>query len=154
MWRPVLVQPVLFALFLVTAACGGGSPAAPSNTVDFQGVWQGTWLKASCSGTACDVVPPSGGLRLTLTQTGTEVQGSVEWASFVIPASGSVNAGGALSLSGQAHLQGGTETISSWSTTRSGTTMNGGFTITVVPDNPSIGSQTVQLTLQNVVKTS
>jgi hypothetical protein len=139
---------------MALAACGGGSPTAPSNTVDFQGVWQGTWLRASCTGSACDVVPASGGLRITLTQAGNQVQGSVEWASFFIPVSGSVSASGALSLAGQAHLGQGTETVSNWSTTRSGNTMNGGFTITAVPDSPATGSQVVQLTLQNVAKTS
>jgi len=144
---------------MALAACGGsGSPTTPSNTVDFQGVWQGNWQKASCTdtvqGQACGQTPPSGALRLTLTQTGTEVQGTVEVASFFIPASGSVNNSGALSLTGQAHLQSGTETVSNWSTTRSGTTMNGGFTLTIVADNPTFGSEIVQLTLQNVTKTS
>jgi hypothetical protein len=144
---------------MTVAACGGGgSPTAPSNTVDFQGVWQGTWQKASCTdtvqGQACSATPQSGALRLTLTQTGTEVQGTVEVASFFIPASGSVSTGGALSLTGQAHLQSATETLSNWSTTRGGTAMNGGFTLTIVADNPAFGSQIVQLTLQNVTKTS
>jgi hypothetical protein len=100
------------------------------------------------------VVPPSGALRLTLTQSGTEVQGTVEVASFIIPASGVVNANGSLSLSGQAHLQSATETLSNWSTTRSGSSMTGNFTLTIVADNPAFGSQTVQLALQNVTKSS
>jgi len=128
--------------------------------VDFQGVWQGNWQKGSCTetggaqGIACNQTPSSGSLRLTLTQTGTEVQGSVEVASFFIQASGSVNDNGALSLTGQANLQSATETLSNWSTTRSGSTMSGGFTLTIVADNPAFGSQTVQLTLQNVTKSS
>jgi len=158
---PVLIRPVLLAMILVTVGCGG-SPTGPSNTADFQGVWQGNWQRASCSGAGCDVVPASGGLRVTLTQSGTEVQGSVEVVSFVIPASGSVNSGGTLSLSGVGRStvivngvpQSASGTLSNWSTTRSGNTMNGGFTITVVPDNPGIGSQVVQLTLQNVTKSS
>jgi hypothetical protein len=145
---------------LAPSACGGGSPTAPSNTVDFQGVWQGNWQRTSCTetggaqGNACNQTPSSGALRLTLTQTGTEVQGSVEVASFFIPASGSVNNAGSLSLTGQAHLQSATETLSNWNTTRSGTTMNGSFTLTIVADNPAFGSQIVQLTLQSVTKTS
>src|SRR5262245_9174945 len=139
MRRPLLVQPVLFTLFLLTAACGGESPTGPSGTVEFQGVWQGNWQRASCSGTGCEVVPASGGLRITLTQTGTEVQGSVEWASFLIPASGTVNGSGVLTLNGQAHLQGGTETLSNWSTNRSGNSLSGSFTVTIVPDNAAIG---------------
>lgn len=159
MRRHFLVQLLIFAASMALAACGGsGSPTAPSNTVDFQGVWQGTWQKASCTdtvqGQACGATPQSGALRLTLTQTGTQVQGTVEVASFFIPATGSVNNGGALSLTGQAHLQSGTETLSNWSTTRSGNSMNGGFTLTIVADNPAFGSEIVQLTLQSVTKTS
>ena len=146
---------------ITLAACGGsGSPTAPSNTVDFQGVWQGTWQRASCTetggaqGVACSQTPTSGALRLTLTQTGTDVQGSVEVASFFIPATGAVNNSGALSLTGKAQIQSATETLSNWSTIRSGTSMNGGFTLTIVADNPAFGSETVQVTLQNVTKTS
>src|SRR5678815_969153 len=158
MRTPLLVHPVLFALILLTVGCGG-SPTAPSNTVDFQGVWQGNWQRTSCSetggaqGQACSQTPSSGALRLTLTQTGTAVQGSVEVASFFIPASGSVNSSGTLSLTGQAHLQNATESLSNWSTTRGGTSMNGNFTLTIVADSPT-ASQIMQLTLQNVTKTS
>ena len=110
MRTPLLVHPVLFALILLTVGCGG-SPTAPSNTVDFQGVWQGNWQRTSCSetggaqGQACSQTPSSGSLRLTLTQTGTAVQGSVEVASFFISASGSVNNSGTLSLTGQAQYE-------------------------------------------------
>lgn len=157
---PLFVHSVLVALILLTSGCGGGSPTSPSNTVDFQGVWQGNWQLTSCSetggaqGQACSQTPSSGSLRLTLTQTGAEVQGSVEVASFFIPASGSVNKSGTLSLTGQAHLQNANETLSNWSTTRSGSAMSGGFTLTIVADNPAFGSQTLQLTLQNVTKAS
>jgi hypothetical protein len=81
------------------------------------------------------------------------VQGSVEIGSFFIASTGSVNGGGALSLAGQAHLQNATESLSNWSTTRSGTSMNGNFTLTIVADGPT-ASQIMQLTLQNVTKTS
>jgi hypothetical protein len=157
MRKHFLAQLAIVTAMMTVAACGG-SPTAPANTVDVQGVWQGNWQKASCTdtvqGQACGVTPQSGALRLTLTQTGTEVQGSVEVASFFIPAAGSVNNSGALSLTGQAHLQSATETLSNWSTTRSGNSMNGGFTLTIVADNAAFGSQILQLTLQNVTKTS
>jgi hypothetical protein len=161
MRRHFPAQLAILAAILTATACGGSrSPTAPSNTVDFQGVWQGNWQRTSCTetggaqGVACNQTPTSGALRLTLTQTGTDVQGTVEVASFFIPATGSVNNSGALSLTGQAHLQSATETLSNWSTTRSGTAMNGGFTLTIVADNPAFGSQILQLTLQNVTKTS
>ena len=159
MRRHFLVQLTILAAVMALAACGS-SPTAPSNTVEFQGVWQGTWQRTSCTetggaqGVACNQTPTSGALRLTLTQTGTAVQGTVEVASFFIPATGSVNNSGALSLTGQAHLQSATETLSNWSTTRSGTSMSGSFTLTIVADNSAFGSQILQLTLQNVTKTS
>ena len=143
----------------MTVACGGGSPTAPDGQ-DFQGAWEGQWIRTSCSetggavGFACNLSPTSGGLRLTLTQTGSSVQGNVEISLFiVIPSSGSVNADGWLTLAGSAHLQDGTQTLSNWNTTRSGNSMNGTFTLTVVHDNPALGSQVVVLTLQNVTKT-
>lgn len=146
-------------LSLVAVACGGGSPTAPDAT-DFQGVWEGTWQRTSCSetggafGVACDRTPTSGALRLTLSQTGSQVQGNVEVASFIIQSSGSVSGNGTLTLTGSAHLDNATETLSNWSTTRSGNSMNGGFTLTIVADNAAFGSQTLQLALQNVTKTS
>jgi hypothetical protein len=146
-------------LSLITVACGGGSPTAPG-AEDFQGVWQGQWQRTSCSetggatGVACNVTPTTGALRLTLTQTGSTVQGNVEVASFIISASGSVSAGGSLTLTGSAHLQSATQTLSNWNTTRSGNSMNGAFTLTVTADNPALGTQVVVLTLQNVTKTS
>jgi hypothetical protein len=156
----LLVQLPILAAIMSVAACGSGSPTAPSSTVDFQGVWQGNWQRASCTetggaqGVACNQTPTSGALRFTLTQSGTAVQGTVEVASFIIQATGPVNSSGALSLTGQAHLQSATETLSNWSTTRSGNSMSGGFTLTIVADNPAFGSQIVQLTLQNVTKSS
>jgi hypothetical protein len=157
MWKS---SAVALGLALVVTACGGG-PTAPSSTVDFQGIWQGNWQKASCTDTvqnqACSATPQSGVIRLTLTQSGTSVQGTVEVDSLLIPASGSVSANGALSLAGSAHVQAnapGTFTLSNWSTTRSSNSTTGGFTLTFVADNPAFGTQTLQLTLQNVVKTS
>jgi len=94
---------------------------------------------------------------VTLTQTGTEVQGTVEFGTVFIGSSGFINANGALTLTGSAHIQGdapGTFTLSNWSTGRSGNSMTGNFTITFVADNPAFGSQTLQLALQNVTKTS
>ena len=90
---------------------------------------------------------------MSLTQSGTEVQGTLEFATFVVPATGTVS-GGTLTLSGQSRQQSATGTITNWSTTQSGTTMNGGFTFSIVADNPAFGSQTLSVTLQNVTKTS
>lgn len=131
--------------------------------VDFQGVWQGNWQRTSCSetggaqGVACSATPTAGTLRLTFTQSGTEVQGSVEVMALFIPSSGVVGSSGTLTLNGQTHVQGqapGTFSLFNWSTTRSGTAMTGTFTLTFVADNLALGTETLQLTLQNVAKTS
>ena len=90
---------------------------------------------------------------MTLSQSGSEVQGTLEFATFVVPVTGAVNSG-TLSLSGQAHQQQATGRITSWSTTRSGDTMNGGFTFSIAADNPAFGSATVVVALQNVRRTS
>jgi hypothetical protein len=88
-----------------------------------------------------------------LSQSGSEVQGTLEFAVFLVPVTGTVN-NGTLSLSGQAHQQQATGRITSWSTTRSGNSMNGSFTFSITADNPADGSATVAATLQNVTKTS
>ena len=157
------VQLAFLALVLMCAACGG-SPTSPSGSgANFQGVWNGTWQRTSCSDTvqgqacAATTLPSSGALRLTLTQAGTEVQGTVEINTLLIGSSGLVSANGTLTLAGSAHLGGdtpGTFNLPTWSTSRSGTTMSGSFTLRFVADNPALGSQTLQLTLQNVNKTS
>jgi len=160
--RNCLLVVGAIAFSLMAAACGG-SPTSPNGAVEFTGVWQGNWQRTSCDetggavGNACSQTPASGALRLTLTQTGTSVAGNVEFGTVVIPATGSVNASGALSLTGQTHFGGqapGTFSVSNWNTTRSGTTMNGGFTIRFVADDPVLGSQTLALTLQNVTRSS
>ena len=159
MRKTVSVELVVLALTLTVVACGG-SPSGPSNTPDFTGVWQGNWLRASCTetggaqGVACAQTPTSGALRLTLSQSGNELQGNVEVGSFVIPASGVVNSSGSLSLSGSARQGSATGTLSNWSTSRSGNTMTGTFTLTIVADNPAFGSQILGLTLQGVARSS
>ena len=154
-----LVELIAVALTLTVVACGG-SPTGPSGATDFTGVWQGNWVRASCTetggaqGVACAQTPTSAALRLTLSQSGNEVQGNVEVGSFIIPASGVVNSGGSLSLSGSARQGSATGTLSNWSTSRSGNTMTGAFTLTIVADNPAFGSQILGLTLQSVTKSS
>jgi hypothetical protein len=83
--------------------------------------------------------------------------GTVEFGTLVIGSSGFVSANGTLSLGGSAHIGGdapGTFTLPNWSTSRSGNTMTGSFALRFVADNPALGSQTLQLALQNVIKTS
>ncbi len=148
-------------ILLISAACGGdGGPVSPGSGTSFQGQWDGTWQRTSCTetggaqGIACSQPPGmSGGLRLTLSQSGTEVQGTLEFAIFIVPVTGTVNQG-TLSLSGQAHSQTATGRITAWSTTRSGNTLSGSFTFSIVADNPADGSSTVTVSLQNVTRTA
>jgi len=155
----VHVIPVMLTLLLSSACGGDGGPVSPGSGTSFQGQWDGTWQRTSCTetggvpGVACGLVPVSGGLRVTLSQSGSEVQGTLEFAAFVVPVTGTVN-NGTLSLSGQTHQQAATGRITSWSTTRSGNTMNGGFTFVIVSDTAAFGSATVVVTVQNVTKTS
>ena len=153
----VHIIPVVLTV-LLSAACGGdGGPVSPGTGTSFQGQWDGTWQRTACTdtvqGIACSRTPMSGGLRVTLAQSGTEVQGTMEFGPFVVPVTGTVTSG-TLSLSGQAQAQGTTGTITSWSTTRSGNTMSGSFTFSVVAVNPADGSSTVTVSLQNVARTA
>ena len=156
--RTCFVQLIPVIATLLCLACGGdGGPVSPGSGTSFQGQWDGTWQRASCTetggvpGVACSRVPPSGGLRVTLSQSGTEVQGTLEFAIYIVPVTGTVSQG-TLSLSGQQHQQETIGRITSWSTTQSGNTMSGGFTFSIVADNPSFGSATVVVTLQNVTR--
>jgi hypothetical protein len=148
----VHILPVVLTLLLSSACGGDGGPVSPGSGTGFQGQWDGTWQRTSCTG-SCGLVPASAGLRVTLSQSGSEVQGTLEFAVFLVPVTGTVN-NGTLSLSGQAHQQQATGRITSWSTTRSGNSMNGSFTFSITADNPADGSATVAATLQNVTKTS
>ena len=142
---------VLLVLFGPLAACGG-SPTGPSSGV--QGVWSGSWARTSCTETAsaglCGLTPQSGSLRLTLTQSGTSVSGTLDVNLFTMPVTGSVGSDGALTLSGQTRAQGVTVVLTTWSTTRNGTAMSGSFSVNISPDETSLGRQTVQANLQNV----
>jgi hypothetical protein len=158
--RTCFVRFIPVILTLLCFACGGdGGPVSPGSETSFQGQWDGTWQRTSCTetggaqGIACSQTPTSGGLRVTLSQSGTEVQGTLEFAIFIVPVTGTVNQG-TLSLSGQAHSQTATGRITAWSTTRSGNTMSGSFTFSIVGDNPADGSSTVTVSLQNVTRTA
>lgn len=148
---------ILLALVLSTAACGGsdgGSPTGPNPFVaNFGGVWVGEWLRQGCTETggavgACTALPATGGLRLSLTQVGSEVQGTLEIGSVVTNVSGTITSN-TLALTGQGRFEDFIVTVSNWSSTVSGT-MSGTFTFTLIPDDTSAGTVIVQASLQNV----
>ena len=154
---PRLQVPIV-VLSLIATACGDGSPTSPDATASFQGLWQGTWNRTSCTegpGAAgvCSATPASGALSLSITQSDSSVQGTVSVSPFVVPISGSVT-GNVLDVSGQTWVVGaeggGTVKILNWSTTRNGNAMSGSFTLTIEPDDPRNGSLTLRVALQNV----
>jgi hypothetical protein len=151
---------LLLVLVLSTAACGGsdnGSPTGPSPFVaNFGGVWVGTWQRQGCTETggavgACSALPTSGGLRLSLTQAGSDVQGTVEIGTVVTNVTGTITSN-TLSLTGNGRFESFAVTVSNWSTRVSGATMSGTFSFTLIPDDTSGGTVIIQASLQNVGK--
>lgn len=150
------IAPLVLSLAL--AGCGG-SPTAPS-APNFQGAWSGIWLLQSCtetgvaSGNFCKGLAGSGPLSVSLTQSGSSVQGSLNLGSLQTPVSGPIGASGILTLTGQATTSLGTLTLQSWHSTVS-TTMAGDFAFTIdVPITIGIGRASVTGALQGVVRTN
>lgn len=156
------LQIPIVVLAFITTACGGGSPVSPDEPADFQGQWQGTWIRTGCAEGAgaagvCSTLPTSGALSVSLTQTDNAAQGTVSLSPFLVPVSGLI-AGDVLSLSGQTYVSvaeggGATVKVMNWSTTRAGNAMSGAFTLLLEPNDPRIGTITLQVSLQNVVLT-
>lgn len=154
----------LAALFVLVVLVGCGSqPTSPTPTptvVQFQGVWTGSWSRQQCSeaggavGVGCNTFPLSGGLRLTLTQSGASAQGTLELGSTQIPVTGVVDASGVLRLTGQGRQGGASFNVSAWQSTVSGSALSGTFVTAVIPDDTSLGTVTFTSALQDVVKTA
>lgn len=154
------------------AGCGSSSPTtptpvptptpapqpAPPPATPFQGVWIGTWTKTGCSetggavGVGCNSIPASGGLTVTLTQSGSTAQGTVLVGVYQMATSGPISASNQLALSGQGKQGGVTTNLASWSTSIASNLMVGSFAYVVAPDDVRLGTVTVQATLQSVVK--
>lgn len=153
---------LLAVLLLFGCADGGQSPTptAPTQRIrSYQGVWQGAWLRQSCSengasGAACASLPTTGSLRLTISQAGANVTGTLELGSYVVAVSGVVGVDGALSLAGQGNAGGVTVSVTNWRTSAAATSMGGTFTYSLVTPGFQFGSATVNAGLQNVTKTS
>lgn len=163
------MRTLILACALLVVGCGGDSPTSPSPTpqpvpapapppTPFQGAWNGIWVRASCSetggatGVGCSSFPTTGGLNLTLTQSGSTAQGAVSIGVVQMNASGPISPNQELTLTGQAHQGGATFTIISWRTALNGPVMQGSFVFAVVPDDARIGTVTVGANLQGVVK--
>jgi Protein of unknown function (DUF1573) len=120
---------------------GSNSIAISGNATgaSLAGVWEGRYRVERCDGTGSNqdyfcssrgAFPPGTTLpiRLSLTQNGQGVSGTIALGQVTGPVSGNVNAGGTLVLQGSASNGQIQLTISSWSTNASGSTMNGSFT--------------------------
>jgi hypothetical protein len=154
----------MFRRFLVaiisvlSICCGNDSPAGPSASTSFAGVWTGTWVRQSCTETAgtvtvgCSGLSPSDVLRANLTQTGTAVEGRVEVGVFLVTVSGTVGSDDALTLTGNGRILTTALRLTNWRTTRSGNTMAGSFTFAFVPDDPTFATVTFVADLQNVTQ--
>ena len=66
-------------------------------------------------------------LRLTLTQTGSQVSGTAAFSNFTVQVTGTVNATGRLDLAGSAVVGSANVAISNWNTTVLGTSMTGSW---------------------------
>src|SRR5262249_11985539 len=128
-------------------------------TPNVQGQWTGQWSLSQCSetgsasGVGCNAMPLTGPLSLTLTQTGSNVQGSLVLGQVPVSVSGPIQSG-TLMLSGQGTpAPGATVTVNSWRSTPSGNSMTGSFTFALIADAPA-GSITVSATIQSLTKSS
>jgi len=151
-----LTTIVICATLLV--GCGGSStptaptpPAPPVFTVTPQptfvdrstpavtGQWFGTYTVTSCQESAslvgsgaCATLGRGGSTRLTPTQSGTTIGGTLGIGDANIPVSGSVDLNGVVTLAGSATIDGVTVTLNTWRGTIIGSDMNGTFTFTVI----------------------
>lgn len=148
-------------LFGVTA-CGGDSsrsvvsPTPTPPVVNFQGQWLGSWAKGACTENAgltgfCGGFN-GGSVTITLTQSGSSAQGTLQLGAVQLNVSGPVNSDGSLSLSGQGtvSLNGstGTTSLTAWRSTVSGNTMAGSFLFVLQVSTGGIAN--VNGTLQDV----
>lgn len=154
--RPWLTLAVVLAL---SACSGSSSPTSPTQPPNYQGRWSGTWTSQGCveSGNAVGIgcsaffgslAGRPGTLVLTLSQTGTSIQGTLMLGGNQINVTGFVGDDGAMVISGQGPITGGTLVVSGWRSTANGSVMTGNFTFAItLPDFSGIRvAATLQLT--------
>jgi len=116
------------------------------------GTWTGSYIVDRCEGTGsvqdllCStqrgVFPPGSVLpiRITLTQNGSSLSGTVSFGQVTGPVSGVISADGVLTLQGTATATVLSATISTWSTRVSGNGMTGNVTYNVTMSTaPGVG---------------
>ena len=130
------------SLMVALGACGGGSssPTTPTTqptpvpAVNFAGSWSGTYTITACGQTGtfavggfCDSfsIGSVWPLRLTLTQSGSSVNGTLSQGSIVTTVTGTVDSAGRLTLNGTGTTSGFSLQIVGWGSSLSGSLMVG-----------------------------
>jgi len=146
-------------------ACGGSDRvSAPTPVIPVvQGTWSGDYTVAGCNDQSapgfCAGFQPVGSVlpvRMTLTQTGQQLTGSVELGAIAIPVTGTVNASSRVVLTGSVTIPidelSSTVTLVNWDTVVSGSNMTGGWRTTfTIPG--FVGAPFVESTIRAVTKT-
>jgi hypothetical protein len=113
--------PALICLLLLASACADSSPTAP-DAVQASGTWTGTYQIVTCQGgvdpRSCGRFPSTGGLSLRLSQTQSQVTGTLtidvpspestniaSLTASIIPVAGTVSTNNELRLSGSTVLK-------------------------------------------------
>lgn len=154
------VAIVLLALFVV--GCSGDSPSAPTPPPvpviqNAQGRWTGDYSITGCTSTsqasiictefnAGRVLP----MVVTLTQSGTTINGTLELGSFVVTVSGFASSSGVTLNGTGALVSGGTAfqvAVNGWQSSVAGTNMSGTWTTTL-----SASGLTGTATLSNAIR--
>ncbi len=122
----------------------------------FNGTWRGTARSTGCSASGAFANQCGSSLvdtlTLSLTQSGIDVRGTINFGGVVAPATGTAN-GNRLVLSGRTTFQSLTVSYESWDTSLSGSSMIGSFVFGVSsPGVPGFVRQT--MTLSSVAKTA
>lgn len=154
---------IWLALAIGVSACSSNSQSnglmtSTSILPNFQGQWSGVWTRQSCSeqgaafGTFCSALAGSNPLRLTLTQSGSSVQGTLELGQLLSAVSGPISSSGALSLSGSGNSVLGTVNVTNWQTSIVSNTLQGSFNFSVLAPLTVGGSVSILAALQGVVR--
>jgi hypothetical protein len=160
--RPPIASAILLAI--AVSACHGESPTAPAALVNFQGQYSGSYTVTECTETLAGACGGSGfsngaifPITLSLTQTQSNVAGSMTLGGFRGPFTGAVQPAG--NLTGTASMDplanaGLTIVINvtDWNTTLTGSSLKGTFNLTLVYSGTTNAVQTVKAAIAQLVR--
>lgn len=130
-----IMRFLLPSLLLLVTACGADTNVAgPSSTVTVLGEWRGEWQPQTCVETnapgGCSALA-GGTIRMQLSGSLTEHEGTVTLGALVIPVTATSSAtGGDVQLSGSTSEKGVTTMIANGQAVVAGTTITGSYTYT------------------------